>query len=140
MCKNVLIRWVDADPENEAYVDRYYTTHRTRTEGTLITGGIPLSLNGSGGSILWDVSNLANGTCHVFATIADRSNSRTVFAPGAIVIMRRARHCRLDEVVMRTGLYAIDFKGNAGGRRNLGLRLFSHGTVSSGPDGETYSV
>jgi len=78
---SVLIRWDDQDPDSNADIALYYDTDNAGKNGVLIISGLKEDPDGENDSYLWDISNLAAGTYHVYAVITDAESSFTNYGP-----------------------------------------------------------
>ncbi len=80
-----LIRWSDADPDNDADVSLYYDTDNTGRDGVLITGS--MRENDGVDQYTWDVSALPDGDYWVYAVIDDGINSEVVdYGDGPVAV------------------------------------------------------
>ena len=84
--QTVTIRWESRDPDSDTTVALYYNTTASTTDGTLIANGLPLTAGATGGSYVWNVAALPQGTYHVYGVIMDSLNSAVHLAPGSITL------------------------------------------------------
>lgn len=77
----LLIQWVDSDPDSSATIALYYRHQGSRV---LIVDGIPEDEDGDGDQYWWDVSGLAPGEYTIEAEIRDEEH--TVVATGCCTI------------------------------------------------------
>ncbi|MBN1849510.1 MAG: tandem-95 repeat protein [Deltaproteobacteria bacterium] len=69
------IRWIDADPDDNATISLYYDTDDSGEDGTLIVNGLPEDPDGSGNEYIWDTAGMAEGRYYIYAVIDDGDNA-----------------------------------------------------------------
>jgi hypothetical protein len=84
----VTIGWQDSDPDSNAEISLYYDTDAAGQDGVLIVDGLREDPDGSSDTFLWDVTNLAEGTYHIYGTITDGNSSMRSFAAGTVTITK----------------------------------------------------
>jgi len=82
------IKWVDADPDDNAAVSLYYDTDNSGADGTLIAGGLNEDPDEEGGNeYAWDTTEMAEGVYYVYAVINDGVNEPVIdYSDGKIDI------------------------------------------------------
>ncbi len=81
-----IIRWDDADEDNNALISLYYDTDNSGFDGTLIAQNISEDPDNEWvDAYYWHIWNLPNGTYYIYAVIDDGVNaSVSVYAPGSL--------------------------------------------------------
>ncbi|UCE38187.1 MAG: VCBS repeat-containing protein, partial [Thermoplasmata archaeon] len=68
----LIITWVDLDPDDDALISLYYDTDKTGYDGILIVSDI--SEDDMGNTFTWSTLSISNGTYYIYAVINDNVN------------------------------------------------------------------
>jgi hypothetical protein len=83
-----IIRWSDADPDNNAAISLYYDTDGSGADGILIVSGLSEDPDGEGDDeYVWHIAGIPEGQYYVYAVIDDGVNNPVVtYSSGAVTI------------------------------------------------------
>jgi predicted secreted protein len=70
--ENYIIRWIDSDPEDSAFISLYYDTDQSGYDGSLIVSD--LSEDDENDMFLWITKDIPNGQYYIYAKIDDGMN------------------------------------------------------------------
>jgi len=73
---DIIIKWDDSDPDDNAKIDLYYDNNNYGANGVLITEGI--NENDDVNSYNWSIGDMETGNYYIYAAIQDTTNSPVI--------------------------------------------------------------